>query len=120
MPEHRILVVEDEFAIRLVIAEMLALDGFEVLEAQHGDEAIRLLAQVDAPHLIVTDVSMPGSADGNRVAVAAKQRYPGIPVIYATGRPDSVTNRLHANDAVIARPICEQTLIATVRRLLGQ
>jgi len=64
-----ILVVEDEFLIRLIVAEELAENGFAVCEAENGDRASALIAaQPDAFTLLVTDVHMPGKLDGIEVA----------------------------------------------------
>jgi CheY-like chemotaxis protein len=116
---RRILLVEDESLVRLVLSELLLDDGFDVLEAQDGDEAIRMLGQIDPPHLLITDITMPGRADGNVVATAAKQRYPGLPVIYSTGRPGSVKNRLDGNDDIVAKPYSREVILSLVRRVVG-
>jgi CheY-like chemotaxis protein len=115
---QRILVVEDEVLIRLVLAEILLDEGFEVYEAQDGDEAIQILSQETTPDLIITDITMPGGADGNIVAKAAKQRFPSIPIVYSTGRPGSVTNSLDDNDVVIAKPYGRNDILPIVRRLM--
>ncbi len=119
MGEQRIQQVEDEFLIRVVLAEILAEDGFEVLEAQDGDEAIQMLSEIDPPDLVITDITMPGDADGNVVATMAKQRYPSIPVVYSTGRPESVTNRLESNDVVISKPYGRDKVLPIIRRLIS-
>lgn len=120
MTGHRILIVEDESLIRIVLGEMLALEGFEVFEAQSGDEAIHLLHQIDPLHLVITDITMPGGADGNTVAATAKQQHPRIPVMYVTGRPDSVTNKLDSNDALIAKPYHRCSVLLIIRRLTAR
>ena len=67
----KVLVVEDEALIRFTIADDLREAGFEVLEAEDADEAIRLLGLHDGiRHLIFTDIDMPGSMDGLRLSAA--------------------------------------------------
>lgn len=118
----RILLVEDEFLIRLIMAEELAEAGFEVREAESGDEASALIAEApDAFSLLVTDIHMPGSLDGIAVARLLRARRPGIPVIYISGRPGVLTplGRLGDNEILVAKPFAPSELLAVVRRLLG-
>ncbi|WP_428491028.1 response regulator [Rhodopila sp.] len=115
---ERILVVEDEYLIRLWIAECLLEDGFDVVLATNGDHALGLIAQPGGFDLLITDIAMPGLADGNAVATAAKQRNQGLPVIYVSGRPDSVKNQIGPRDGFIAKPYSFVALSAMARRLL--
>jgi len=62
--EPTILVVEDEAAIRLMIAEALREEGFGVVEASSGDEALTVLESGTRVNLVFTDVRMPGKLDG--------------------------------------------------------
>jgi CheY-like chemotaxis protein len=114
----RILVVEDEFLIRLWIAECLMDDGFDVAVAEDGDQALDLIAQPGSFDLLITDIAMPGRADGNVVATAAKQRYRDLPVIYVSGRPDSLKNEIGLRDGFIAKPYTASVISAMARRLL--
>jgi hypothetical protein len=54
--------------------------------------------------LRLTDISMPGPTDGNALALRAKRLCPGIPVIYLSDRPDSLTNRVGDRDAFMRKP----------------
>ena len=116
--KKRILVVEDECLIRLWLGECLLDDGFEVVEAENGDQALGLIGQSEAFDLLITDIGMPGLADGNVVATAAKRCYPSLPVIYVSGRPDSVKNALGWRDRFIAKPYSGDEMSAMARRLL--
>lgn len=64
MAAVRVLLVEDENLIRLVTSEILQDEGFEVVEAWNGDEAVRLLDGPDSFDILFTDVQMPGTLDG--------------------------------------------------------
>ncbi len=119
MGGKRVLLVEDEFLIRLFMAESLSDAGFEVVEAEDGDQALQALAQLDRLDLLLTDVQMPSRADGNAVAEMAKQRHPGLPVIYATGRPDSLKNKIGRCDAFVRKPYGAAEILAIIRRLLA-
>lgn len=116
----RVLLVEDEFLIRLWLADDLADAGFDVVEAEDGDRAMVLMDQTAAFDLLITDIQMPGQADGNAVATRAKQRYPGLPVIYASGRPASLKNEIGLRDAFLSKPFTAAMMVTTARRLLSE
>ena len=117
-----ILLVEDEWLIRSMVAEELREGGFAMREAGDGDQASALIAENPAAYaLLVTDIHMPGSLDGVEVARLLRARRPDIPVIYTTGRPD-VLNALQpfgAKEVLLCKPFALSTLLTTVRWLLG-
>jgi CheY-like chemotaxis protein len=84
----RVLVVEDEFLIRLTLSEALGDEGFEVLEAETGDAALPMLAPGCGISLLLTDIQLPGSLNGRALVERVRRTMPGLPVIYMTGRPD--------------------------------
>ena len=114
----RVLVVEDETLIRMILAEALADEGFEVLEAASGDEAARV-AEGAGFDLLLTDVQMPGRLDGVALARQLMQSRPGLPVVYVTGRPESL-DRIERRDraAYIRKSYSPSEVIAVVRGLL--
>ena len=81
--------VEDEGAIREMIAEVLSDEGFNIIKLPTADAAIELLemSELSSVRLIVTDINLPGRQDGIDLAVEARRTYPGIPVIFISGRP---------------------------------
>jgi CheY-like chemotaxis protein len=85
----RVLLVEDELLVREVAAEDLGEAGFEVTPASDGDEALAILRGGTGFDLLFTDIRMPGDIDGWELAREAKQRLPGLRVIYATGFGDA-------------------------------
>jgi CheY-like chemotaxis protein len=91
---NRLLLVEDEFLVRMIAREVFQEGGFEVVEAESGDEAIRLLDSLDHVDIIVTDVRMPGRHDGVDVVQHARSRFPQVPVIVATGYAVNIRERL--------------------------
>ena len=81
----RVPLVEDEGLIRLVAAEALQDEGFAVVEAWDGDEAVRLLSGPDTFDVLFTDVRMPGMLEGVDVAIHARGRHPAIHVLVVSG-----------------------------------
>jgi two-component system, cell cycle sensor histidine kinase and response regulator CckA len=82
---ERILLVEDEDRVRMLASEILEEAGCTVLEAKDGLEALRLAENCPhPPSLLITDVVMPGIG-GPELAQALQKRWPGLPVVYASG-----------------------------------
>ncbi len=85
----RVMVVDDTDHVRTMLAEMLELDGFQVVaRAANGDEAVRLASEND-PDVIVMDLKMPG-VDGLEATRRIKETRPGQPVILYTAYLDPV------------------------------
>lgn len=80
-----VLVVEDEFLIRLLVADHLREAGFTVIEAINGEEAIAVLTAGALVDLVFTDVRMPGSVDGIELLSFVKRVRPELPVIMTSG-----------------------------------
>ena len=80
-----VLVVEDEVLIRMNTAEIIEDAGFEVLEAANADEAIALLEARRDIQVIFTDIDMPGSMNGIKLAQAVRGRWPPIKIIATSG-----------------------------------
>jgi len=81
-----VLVVEDEALIRLDFASELETEGFEVFEAANADQAIVLLVAEPSIRVMFTDIDMPGSMDGLKLAAAVHDRWPPVKII-VQGRP---------------------------------
>lgn len=81
----RVLVVEDELFIRILISDALREEGYVVLEAFNGDEAADILNSGVTVQLILSDVRMPGLLDGLGLLNFTRQRFPGLPVILTSG-----------------------------------
>jgi two-component system response regulator AtoC len=84
MAEKHILLVEDEAALREVVAERLSDSGFLVAQAAAGQEALDRLAEF-AFDIVITDLRLGGEVDGNRVLEEARSLYPDIVGIIVTG-----------------------------------
>jgi len=121
MGNARILIVEDEFLIRMTLAEALTDEGFEVLEAGNGQEAMAALRDNPPLDLLLTDIQLPGGMNGRDIAVAARERNENIPVIFMTGRPDGTNPALTPGyDVVISKPYLPSDICAVARRLTNQ
>ena len=116
----RVLLVEDEGLIRLVASQTLEDEGFEVVEAWNGDEAARLLDGPDSFDILFTDVQMPGTLDGLDLAMHARRRCPGIPVLVVSGYAAQLMTRLGGLDPAatfIGKPYSLDEVVTAVRHL---
>ena len=80
-----VLIVEDEALVRMTAVDMIEEAGFEILEAANADEAILLLEARRDITVVFTDIEMPGSMDGLRLAQAVRGRWPPIKIIATSG-----------------------------------
>jgi CheY-like chemotaxis protein len=112
----KILVVEDDFLIRMMLVEVLIDEGFEVIEAESGDEALTMVGPGVA--LVVTDIQLPGSLNGHELMTRARQLRPTLPAIYTSGRLDYVPPA-GPLDVSIAKPYQVGEICAAIKRLLA-
>jgi len=119
---HTIFVVEDDAAVRSLVVEILQSYNYTVLEAEDGDTAIRQWGgwkdQVD---LLLTDMVMPGEANGLDVARHCLASKPGLPVIYSSGYSSELfASDLKIEDGVnyLPKPYLSGKLISTIRKAL--
>lgn len=80
----KVLVVEDDFLVRMMATEALREAGFEVMEAATGEEAVNYCCQRIAD-VLFTDIRLPGAISGWDIAERCREADPQLPVIYATG-----------------------------------
>ncbi len=81
----RVLVVEDEFLISAMVADVLAEHGCEVHVAANAKDALEHLTCGAPCDVLFTDINLPGGVDGATLAQLARQLRPGLPVVYASG-----------------------------------
>ena len=85
MPRSVVLVVEDEAMVRLAAATGLEEEGFIVVEAANADEAVRILESRNDIRIVFTDIDMPGSMDGIKLAACVRDRWPPIEIVLTSG-----------------------------------
>jgi two-component system, response regulator PdtaR len=80
-----VLAVEDEPLILMLAIDMIRDAGFEALSASNADHAVRILESRSDIRIVFTDINMPGSMDGIRLAQAVRGRWPPIKIIVTSG-----------------------------------
>ncbi|WP_419757513.1 response regulator [Acidisoma sp.] len=117
-----VLLVEDEPLIREIMAESLEDAGFAVIQASTGDEAISVIrADMTTITALVTDFHMPGTADGGDVAHCIRQKWPNMPVVIASGRPDAMKTSWQEEHGyhLLRKPYGPRQLIGVLREIAG-
>ena len=112
-----ILIVEDEFLLRMDSVEVLEDAGFEVIPAANADEAIAILSARSDIHLVFTDIQMPGSMDGLKLARFVRDRWPPIKIVATSGHVRTADEDLPAGSVFIPKPYSGAQLISTLRDL---
>jgi DNA-binding NtrC family response regulator len=116
-----VLIVDDEPGIRRLMAAAVLREGYQVLEAENGDRALRVASTHGGPiHLLITDIRMPG-LDGWQLAERLASRRPGLSVIYVSGhclKPERELAGLRSE--FLAKPFSMRQLVAAVERLLAR
>lgn len=80
-----VLVVEDDPLLRLMATEFIEDAGFDVVEAENADKAVAILEMRTDIRIVFTDIDMPGSMDGIKLAAAVRDRWPPIEIIIVSG-----------------------------------
>jgi signal transduction histidine kinase/CheY-like chemotaxis protein len=117
-PDARILVVDDNDQVREVTEQMLHEIGHATAGVPSGQDALDLLAQGEAFDLLVIDIAMPG-LNGVDTVRLARERQPGLKVLYVTGYADLGAERQVEDDPWIKKPFRFSELTAAVRAALG-
>lgn len=121
MNRRRVLIVDDDDAIRALLRMTLPTEDYEVVEAVDGEDGLKMLGEV-SPDLMLLDWKMPGR-HGSLVLDEVKARRPTLPVIVLTSEIQEHHRRLAeslAADAFLTKPFSPMELLATVERLLAE
>ena len=114
-----ILVVEDDPWTRMVALDFIAEAGFEALEAANADEAIQILESRTDIHIVFTDIDMPGSMDGIKLAHAVRHRWPPIQFIVTSGYTMVDESQLPHGSRFFSKPYQPAKIIEAFRGLVA-
>lgn len=114
-----VLVVEDEVSIRSLVRKILTREGFRVLEAGGGEEALEIARGYGEPiHLLITDIMMPG-IKGPELAERLQAERPGVKLIYISGFAGDAALRNGDQTILLQKPFSHDALVGAVRTVLG-
>lgn len=112
-----VLVVEDEPLLRMAAVCTVEDAGFEPLEASNADEAILILEGRNDIRIVFTDIDMPGSMDGIKLAESVRGRWPPISIIVTSGHRIVRKDDLPLGSAFFGKPYNDADLVATLQRM---
>ena len=115
-----VLLVEDEFLVRMVGADILMDAGFHVLEAANGDEALTVLEDRDDVSVLFTDIDMPGSLDGLELARVAHGRWPHLAVLIVSGKVRPGPSEVPPGGQFIGKPYQPDAVVEQIHGMLRQ
>ena len=122
MEDHICLLVDDEPAIRSYLRAILERERFQCLEAGNVAQALAITQRLDGRiDLIITDIKMPGDADGLDLAFSVRNSYPAIPVILISGFTDDETVfRAAAQFKFIRKPFVPETIVRAIQSAINR
>ena len=120
---ERILVVEDNEAVRISTVELLREEGYQVLTAGNADIAMQMLLEGVAVDLIFTDVVMPGLIKSSDLAAWAKVQNPPVTVLFTSGHTRDIISRNHQlspDTHLLGKPYGPDALTRMIRTVLNR
>ena len=117
-----VLLVEDEFAVRMVVVEVLSDLGYTVLEAENGPSGLRIVETGVRIDLLLTDVGLPGGMNGRQLADAVREQRPGLKVLFLTGYAESAAvgnGQMEGGMEVMTKPFALDALAAKVKGMIA-
>jgi CheY-like chemotaxis protein len=119
MDKAIILIVEDEILIRMNAVQMLEDAGYRTLEASNSDEAILLLGSRSDIRAVFTDINMPGSMDGLKLAHAIRGRWPPVHLIVTSGLQMPAEAELPPKGRFIRKPYDNAHVVGIFQELFA-
>jgi CheY-like chemotaxis protein len=114
-----VLIVEDELLLRMDAIDMIEAAGFEVVEAGNADEAIEVLESRRDITVVFTDIQMPGSMDGLKLARAVRGRWPPIKIVATSGHVEVSETDLPEGGRFLAKPYSSVQVAGVLRELIA-
>ena len=120
--EDVVLIVEDEPAILMVLADYLSSVGYRVLKAENGTQALDILANKPNLDLMITDYRLPGGISGVKIAEPAVKLRPDLKVIFISGYPQEIrecASPIAQSAPILAKPFDLESLREEIQNQLA-
>jgi CheY-like chemotaxis protein len=111
-----VLVVEDEVFSRIHAVDLVEAAGYRAIEASNADDAIAILEARKDIRIVFTDINMPGSMDGLRLARAIRDRWPPIELILTSGRLDVPESDIPERGLFFAKPYRDDEIVSALQK----
>jgi len=118
-PPIVVLIVEDDPLLRMLATDVVSEAGYVALEAGDADQALALLQARPDIALLFTDIDMPGSMDGLKLAQSVSDRRPPIKILIVSGQVRPKPSDLPSNRRFVANPYRSAAVGGELRALLG-
>jgi len=123
-PDHSaipavVLVVEDEMLLRMRAVDMVEDAGYTSIEAVDADQAVAILEARSDVALMLTDIQMPGSMDGLKLAHAVHRRWPPIKIMLVSGQLKLANTDIPLDSRFFGKPLDAAEMIAQMRNMIG-
>jgi two-component sensor histidine kinase len=115
-----ILVVEDEMLLRMRAVDMVEDAGYKAVEAINADAALAILESRSDIEMLFTDIQMPGSMDGLKLAHAVHERWPAIKIILVSGQLKLTEDDKPADSLFFGKPLDVKQMIAEMQGMMGK
>jgi DNA-binding NtrC family response regulator len=113
-----VLIVEDEALLRLHAVDIVEQAGFTAIEARNADEALAIMERRSDIALLFTDVRMPGSMDGLKLAHAVRKRWPPIKILIVSGHVRLDDDDLPPDSRFFGKPFQAERMIGELRAMI--
>lgn len=118
--KHTILIVEDEAIIRFELADFFNDAGYSVFEASDADEAIAIMTRESSIRIVLTDIQLPGSMNGLKLAHYVRDRYPPTVLLVTSGMAHVAVEDLPVDSRFIAKPFDPARLLQQIEIMVGR
>jgi two-component sensor histidine kinase/CheY-like chemotaxis protein len=115
-----VLIVEDEMVLRMRAVDIVEDAGFNPIEAVNADDALAILESRSDIELLFTDIQMPGSMDGLKLAYAVHERWPRIKIILVSGQLTLTDADKPADSRFYGKPLEVKAMIAEMQDMMGK
>ncbi len=115
-----VLVVEDEPLVRMLAADILEEEGFEVVEAATATAALAILEKRQDVTALFTDIDMPGGMNGLELAAVVNERWPHIALVVTSGVVRIGADRLPGDGVFIGKPYATSAPVRVIREMIRQ
>lgn len=118
MTKPCVLIVEDEPLILMSAVDMVREAGFDTIVTGSADEAIAVLESRDDIRVVFTDIDMPGSMDGMKLAAAVRDRWPPIEIVVTSGHRTVPQSALPERGLFLSKPYNQDMVTSALRQLM--
>src|ERR1700674_928586 len=119
-PTAKVLVVEDEMMLRMRAGDIVEDAGFMPVEAVNADDALAILESRSDIDLLFTDIQMPGTMDGLKLAHAVHARWPSIKIMLVSGQVTPTDTERPVNSRFYGKPLEVKKMIAELQEMMGK